>query len=154
MGSLDSEKRHRRGDQVVAASPASISTSSITSVATELGDSRQPTPIDEDIKDPASIEFSVGDALKGARGKVAPPLIFSSRPRQALSLRQREKKGGYCKEQMRISVDYIHDVMNCLQQVSDCLSTNNHDINPCRAALPLIIGIMQHRCKDIIMRYK
>ncbi|KAJ5108232.1 hypothetical protein N7456_004907 [Penicillium angulare] len=140
--SLDSEKQHYRDDQVAAAPSAPMFPSFSTSVATELVDSTRPTPIDKDIENQNPTEFSIGDTLRrwhrDEPSTVAPDAFTETKKQESQ------------KEQMQVSVHFIADVIECLQRVSDCLGTNHHDINTCRAALQLAIEIMQHRCEDVI----
>ena len=143
---MDSEKQHYRGDEVAAAPSAPMFPSFSTSTATELVDSSQPTPIDKGIGNQASTEFSIGDTLRrwqrDGPSTVAPSAFTGTKKKESH------------REQILISVDFIDDVMKCLQQVYDCLGTNHHDINACRVALQLATGIMQHRCEDVITRSK
>lgn len=81
-------------------------------MATELVDSRQPTPIDEDVENQAPIDFSIGDVLRRAREKWHPD--GSSKIASGALIQAKKKE--YHKEQMKISVEFIDDVIKCLQQ--------------------------------------
>ncbi|KAJ5106869.1 hypothetical protein N7456_003544 [Penicillium angulare] len=146
VSSLTLKEQQHCSDQLASAPFDTRATSVTTSVATELANSMERAPTDEDAENRCPIDFSIGDVLR--RETATRRLHISSNSTVDPYIKLRWKN--YPKEQIMISKEFINDIMNTLGQISDYLGADHHVSETSRPSLRLAAEIMQHRCEDII----